>query len=809
MKKRIITILMAFVMTVSFIPILGELAPEELGVVEAYAYTNHSQSEAVAWISARKAEHWAVDYDGLNGAQCVDLIEYYFDYLAGYHLTGNGYDYVGRGDLPSGWYYTSAPSPGDIAVWAKNKGIAREWGHVALVESVGGGSFNYVDVNGANHTGGSGTLSNSNPSSFIHPDFGGNPGPAVDIQESVYSIHSAINNNLVLDVADGKTTNGTNIQTQNYHGGPAQRFNIVKENGYYLIRPQCSNLLLDTAGNSDQPGANVAQWESTGAHGQHWEFVDAGDGYYYIRNWRGTYLDVSGGENSIQVNIQTWSYNGSNAQKWKLVHETRSVSEGYYSIRSTKDNNLALDIANESQKEGANLRLYNYNGSRAQVFRVKKENNSYTIHPICSGLMIDTAANSDVSGANLIQWSDTSAQGQRFKFVITGGGNYYIRSNLGRFIDITDGVFAQGTNIQSCKFFGGTAQKWKLVKEDISKFKPAMPNVTISGSNGNATISWNSVDTAYKNKYDVRIYDVNKGLNNYIKVAWGVNGTSYTTNLPAGSYGVTVAAVDKIDSNIYSNAKMIRFTIDENGKVEQEKKPDNPIDPANPGESTNQNAPSSANPVNPANGATEGASAAAVTKYLTTRQDDSDAPGSTYGKLTARVSKAGKTSQKVNWNAVPGAVKYNLYANKCGKTNKLLFLGSVTGTSFTHKGLKKGTYYKYMVVAVDKNERVAASSKVVHSATAGGKVGNFKKVKTAAKKNKVNLKTGKKFKLKAKGVKGKGKVRKHRAICYESSNPAVATVSKKGIIKGVAPGKCIVYAYAQNGVFTKVIVTIK
>ena len=225
--------------------------------------------------------------------------------------------------------------------------------------------------------------------------------------------------------------------------------------------------------------------------------------------------------------------------------------------------------------------------------------------------------------------------------------------------------------------------------------------------------------------------------------------------------------------------------------------------------STQETKPSSANPVNPANGASEGASAAAVTKYLTTRQDDSDAPGSTYGKLTARVSKAGKTSQKVIWNAVPGAVKYNLYANKCGKTNKLLFLGSVTGTSFTHKGLKKGTYYKYMVVAVDKNERVAASSKVVHSATAGGKVGNFKKVKTAAKKNKVNLKTGKKFKLKAKGVKGKGKVKKHRAICYESSNPAVATVSKKGIIKGVASGQCIVYAYAQNGVFAKIKVTVK
>ena len=42
-----------------------------------YAGVNHSQSEAVAWISARKAEGWAQDYDKdtfTSVPQCVDLI---------------------------------------------------------------------------------------------------------------------------------------------------------------------------------------------------------------------------------------------------------------------------------------------------------------------------------------------------------------------------------------------------------------------------------------------------------------------------------------------------------------------------------------------------------------------------------------------------------------------------------------------------------------------------------------------------------------------------------------------------------------
>ena len=102
-----------------------------------------------------------------------------------------------------------------------------------------------------------------------------------------------------------------------------------------------------------------------------------------------------------------------------------------------------------------------------------------------------------------------------------------------------------------------------------------------------------------------------------------------------------------------------------------------------------------------------------------------------------------------------------------------------------------------MVVAVSPAGKVVASSKIIHSATTGGKVGNAKTITTAAKK-KVKIKKGKTFKLKAKAVAAskKLKMKKHRAISYESSNPAIATVNKKGVIRGTAKGTCYVYAYA-------------
>ncbi|MGI6737692.1 MAG: Ig-like domain-containing protein [Anaerovoracaceae bacterium] len=96
--------------------------------------------------------------------------------------------------------------------------------------------------------------------------------------------------------------------------------------------------------------------------------------------------------------------------------------------------------------------------------------------------------------------------------------------------------------------------------------------------------------------------------------------------------------------------------------------------------------------------------------------------------------------------------------------------------------------------------------------TIGGKVGNYKTVKvTNVKKGAKSLKAGTTFKLKTKAVKQskKLKVQKYRGIRYESSDPEVAAVSGSGVIKAAAKGRCTIYAYAQNGAYAKVKVTVK
>ena len=193
-----------------------------------------------------------------------------------------------------------------------------------------------------------------------------------------------------------------------------------------------------------------------------------------------------------------------------------------------------------------------------------------------------------------------------------------------------------------------------------------------------------------------------------------------------------------------------------------------------------------------------------IEKTILSIKDEKDTKGSTFTLLKAKGTPKSKKSIKLSWSKVPGAEEYIIYGNKCGKKNKYQKIATVKGTSYTVKKLKKGTYYKYTIVAV-KGDEAIATSKTIHVTTDGGKKGNNTKVKLS--KTKLSLNAGKSKKIKA-TLKYNKKVASHRKVAWESDNVSIATV-KNGKIKAVGKGSCYVYAYAQNGVSAKIKVTVK
>ncbi|MDO4868845.1 MAG: Ig-like domain-containing protein [Bacillota bacterium] len=213
-----------------------------------------------------------------------------------------------------------------------------------------------------------------------------------------------------------------------------------------------------------------------------------------------------------------------------------------------------------------------------------------------------------------------------------------------------------------------------------------------------------------------------------------------------------------------------------------------------------------------------GASFLAADEAITGMTEDTDPAGTAFDPLKVRSTTQAKQNITIKWTDLPNASSYVIYGAPCGAQNHMVKLDETDQATYQATALKKGTYHKFMVVALGPDNRVVASSRMIHVATKGGKVGNYKNVTIKVKKGKkfkkatsATVAAGKTLKTKVTAAKAskKLKVKKHVGTRYESSDEAVATVTAGGVITGVAPGTCQITAYAQNGVYKVLKLTVK
>lgn len=109
-----------------------------------------TKEEGVSWAMSQIGK--GLDYDGVKGNQCVDLIKYYYAHygVAGY-ARGNAIQYTSN-SLPPGWTRVySNYQPGDVAVFRAKNGCSvcttGENGHVGIITSIDSVGFNAVNQN--------------------------------------------------------------------------------------------------------------------------------------------------------------------------------------------------------------------------------------------------------------------------------------------------------------------------------------------------------------------------------------------------------------------------------------------------------------------------------------------------------------------------------------------------------------------------------------------------------------------------------------------------------------------------------------
>ena len=116
-------------------------------MINAVGVGYSSRDSAINWVNSLNGQ--GIDFDGVYGNQCVDLIKAYYNYLGVSPVYGNACDYA-YNELPLGWqriqnYYDFVPEPGDIAIWGPSS--TSPYGHVAIVLSADMYNMTSMDQN--------------------------------------------------------------------------------------------------------------------------------------------------------------------------------------------------------------------------------------------------------------------------------------------------------------------------------------------------------------------------------------------------------------------------------------------------------------------------------------------------------------------------------------------------------------------------------------------------------------------------------------------------------------------------------------
>ena len=202
-------------------------------------------------------------------------------------------------------------------------------------------------------------------------------------------------------------TDYANIQMYASNNTSAQRFELYYVgNGYYQILSEKSGKSLDVANGSKKQGANVWQYSWNGSEAQLWRMIEAEDGGYYLQSKLGTFLSISGNTASSGMNVQMSYLESGKRQQWKFEASTyQPVKDGKYTLRSSKESEYTIDVANASKVDGANVWLYYYNGTKPQRFNISYVGKGYyKIINTNSGKSLDVQAAGTKQGSNIQQY---------------------------------------------------------------------------------------------------------------------------------------------------------------------------------------------------------------------------------------------------------------------------------------------------------------------------------------------------------------------------------------------------------------------
>ncbi len=279
------------------------------------------------------------------------------------------------------------------------------------------------------------------------------------------------NSGLLMEVKNGLTAEGTNIQQWEKNVGPHHEWRITDLGGGYckIALMSDESMALTVDGNDGADGLNIKLSEYTGADNQLWKLVKNGSYYGIVSKCSGgtAGLDVFEWSTENGGNINQWNYWGGDCQLWKISPVYPAVNDGKYTLRNVNSSKYV-------SVEGSNVQQ----GSDADIWTISSlGDNTYSITDSSgNALTVDGANGNDGSNISVSPYSGDAAQ--RFSIQCNKDGSYSILSAVSdgtACLDVYEISTEDGANICQWNFWGGDGQKFIIepVKEKKAPEKVA------------------------------------------------------------------------------------------------------------------------------------------------------------------------------------------------------------------------------------------------------------------------------------------------------------------------------------------------
>lgn len=288
-----------------------------------------------------------------------------------------------------------------------------------------------------------------------------------------YRIACYSNPKFGIDVEAISTADEANVHVWEYVGGKNQHFNVTFDTDHYNFQAVHSGKNIDLYKAGSAAGTNVMQYTPDGTAVQNWTLRDAGDGAYYIVNSNGLYLDAANGTIANGTNVQGWTGNESDAQKWLFiaVDGTRTLPDGDYQICLAKSVKYGIEVQDSSDVKGGNVALNTLGDADNQKWSVRYLGDGYySIRSKHSSMALNLSGGFYTGNPNVQQWDFIEGDAASMWILKSAGdGNFYVVNKNGRFLDIANGTFANGVNMQGCSGNSSDAQTFRFVAVDGSQ----------------------------------------------------------------------------------------------------------------------------------------------------------------------------------------------------------------------------------------------------------------------------------------------------------------------------------------------------